>query len=259
MTSILVKGANFSGGELVGYVPPVSGAKVCAFVGDSRESSALKNYGSGAELKVNNGAPVAQGDGFRRFGPFDSFLTDAHYTSSCTILAVCRSVYPLTDQFGIVVSSERDDADGGRRGGGLVRINNADYLRAYVSGTSAGAAAAAHTNTQIAGITAANSAGFFAGTFTPGSAANTVAISADRYSAPVVGRTAVSDANATFAPAANEASFPFMIGSHYRVGANFAPVDIGFVAVFPRKLTPAEIAKMYASVKKRFAALGVTI
>lgn len=259
MTTVIVKGADFSAGELLHYSPPVSGATLCAFVGEDRLSAALKNYGTGADLSVNQGDPKAQGDGFRRFGPFDSFLTPAFYTASTTILLVSRSVYPLTDQFGIVISSERDDADGGRRGGGFARINNADYLRMYASGTLSGAPTAPSANTQIAGITAANSAGFFSGTISPGTVANTINISAARVTTPAVSRTTTSDPNATLAPAANEASFPFLVGSHYRAGANFAPVDIGFVAVFPRLLSAAEIATMYTSVKKRFASRGITV
>ncbi|MBF8651480.1 hypothetical protein IRZ81_11800 [Pseudomonas putida] len=259
MTTIIVKDADFSSGDLINYAPPVSGATLCAFVGDTRDAASLKNYGSGQNLSVYQGAPKAQGDGFRRFGAFDSYKTDSYYTPEMTMLVVARSVYPLTDQFGIVISSERDNSDGGRRGAGIVRLNNADYLRMYVNGTLNGAPTAPNTNTQVPGVTQANSAAFSSGTFAPGTTPNTVVLGAQRHSAPTVARSVVSDANPTLAPASNESSFPLLVGSHYRPSGNFAPVDIGFVAVYPRVLTAEEIQKMYASVKRRFASFGVAI
>ena len=69
----------------------------------------------------------------------------------------------------------------------------------------------------------------------------------------------VAIADADHQPTADEASFPFCIGHNQRPGIPLGDIDIGFVAVFPRVLTAAEIDAMYQSVKRRFTALGVAI
>jgi hypothetical protein len=260
MTSIIVKGADFSAGQLSNYVPPVAGATLAAFVGDERKSFAMRNFGSGKDLSIYAGDPQYQGKGFRRFGPGQAFLTDSYYTEQMTFLAVCKSVYPLgSSRYGILIASERDAADGGRRGVGMARIPSSDYWRVNVNGTLSGAAASASTTTSATGITEANSAGFLSATVGKGTAANTVALAINRYTDPAKSGSAVSAANATFAPATDEQSSPLLVGFHYRGGTNYDPLDIGFMAVYPRILTADEIATMYQSVRRRFASLGVSI
>lgn len=260
MTNIIVKGADFSDGELYNYVPPVAGAKLVAFVGDQRDSTSLRNFGSGADLIVHSGNPLYQGNGFRRFGPFDGYRSDAFYTENMTILAVCRSVYPLgASKWGTLISSERDASDGGRRGAGMGRPPSNDYWRAMVNGTLNGASVTGTASTPIGGMSEANSAGFLAATFNTGAVANTVELAINRLSDPTKVGTGTSAANTTFAPAIDEASYPLLVGTHYRVTSNYDPIDIGFIAVYPRKLTTTEISTMYKSVQRRFASLGVSI
>lgn len=252
MTTIIVKNADFSGGRLAHYLPPVDGATLCAFVGDQDDSASLRNFGSGGDLQIGAGYPASVDEAFRRFSHLHYLKSDAFRTESTTLLAVYRSVTPLTGH-GVVIASERDVADGGRRGCALVRNNTTENLYVAAFGT------AANNTVQnlSSNLPAAASPAFVAGVVEP-YAPTGVKLKSYRMTPTVATGPLTSNALANIAPAADEASFPFRIGNNYR-GVVMGEIDIGFVAVYPRALTVEEMEALYQSVKRRFAALGVSL
>lgn len=252
---IYMKNADYSAGRLAGYMPPVAGASTVAFVGDSDPNTRLRNFGSGAPL-TETGAPTQTDAAFRRFD-IANFLTlpSSYYTASCTILAVHRSVTPITG-FSAIVASERDylvagGGDGGRRGMDLLRNSNTETVSIDPFGTSAGA-----STSQPIGPAGQTGAQFNAGTVAPKSGGG-VSLALYRRTATQAQATG-TNVNTTLSPMGDEASYPFRVGNTYR-SVSLVAIDVGFVAVFPRVLTLAEIDLMYASVAKRFTALGFPI
>lgn len=258
MTTIIVKNADFSADRIQHYVPPVEGAVLCAFVGDENADTMLRNFGTAADLQINTGHPAYQGGGFRRFNSGNSLLSPVHYTPQQTILVVSRAVYvdgETPKSFSVAISSERN-TETGRAGGGVMRNANADHMAAiYYRDNNPG-----HT-TLIArpfvNQTEATSAGFVAATVDFDGDSLRLAI--DRITDPVASSSAVMTGDAEYGPQLDEADYPYLIGVTYRGNPEFSPLDIGFVAVYPRILTAAEIASIHQSVKKRFDSLGVTI
>lgn len=255
MTTIIVKNANFSGGRIAHYSPPVAGATLCAFVGDQDDGTWLRNFGSGADLNVGLGTPTKVDASFRRFDPANFIVGPAYRTPATTLIAVYRSVAPIT-KHGMLLSSERPSAfDSGQRGITLMRESTGETVRASILGTSAGAPAASAIVTPVAPAGAA----FVISTVIP-NAPTGMKSSLKRFSAPESSLISGSSTNVTFAPASDEAAYPFRIGANYLpVQTGLGPIDVGFVAVFPFELTTAEKDAMYHSVQKRFAAFGVTI
>jgi hypothetical protein len=255
MTTIIVKNADFSAGRISHYSPPVQGATLCAFVGDADDNTCLRNFGSGADLVVSVGAPASQGAAFRQFS-YQNYLTagGAYFTPNTTLLMLHRTVGAITN-WGIGIASERTHADGGRRGVNLNRYNSGQRISAAVMGTSGGAQAQVTANTG-ATDDASPTPAFVAATFQPAGSGSRVDIY--RVSAPAKSASSSNTTNATLVPTADESSYPFRVGHSYLSSA-YGLLDIGFVAAFPRLLSYAEITKMYASVQKRFASLGVTV
>lgn len=250
MTTIIVKNADFSGGRIAGYTPPVAGATTMAFVGDSDDATSTRNFGSGGAI-TKVGQPASIDAAFRRFVDTTAFFnTPSIYTPNMTILGVYRTITPLTG-FGVIASSERNNADGGRRGAGLLRSNTVETVGMNTYGTNAGA-----TYSNGANTTADTSPAFVAGQVIPsGSATQSKIWRRTAAQQAVVGSVS---AQPTTVPAADEAANPLRIGANYR-GIALGSIDLAFVAIFPRALTLTEIDLMYVSVKKRMTALGITI
>lgn len=253
MTTITVKGANFASGPIAHYSPPVLGSTLCAFVGDADENTYLRNFGSGADLVRVAGKPAQIDPAFRRFNYLNYLKSDAYRTENTTLLAVYRNPTPITS-FALVISSERDHADGGRRGCGLTRTSGTEGMYMGVFGTNA------VNQNSLVKVDLAPQVGpaFIAGTVFPHTSPG-AKVQAFRKTPTEATTGIVSVADADHQPTADEASFPFCIGHNQRPGVPLGDIDIGFVAVFPRVLTADEIDVMYQSVKRRFTALGVSI
>ena len=250
MVDILAKSQDYAGGTLLGYVPPVTGLSVCAFIGDA-ESNWLTNYGSGGAI-VATGAPSVQANGFRRFLETAYLTLPVAMTDAMTVCAVYRNVTPIT-LYGQICCSERDYIDGGRRGFSLFRYNVNQGVQAGTFGTNAGA-----NLTVAVGLTDVDGPAFVAATRAPLSPG--AQISLRRLTATAQTPAAATNTNATFGATGDEASYPLLVGREYRTGANTGgPIDVGFLAVAPRVLSSDEITALYNSVKKRFTALGTTI
>ncbi|MHC8315688.1 hypothetical protein [Pseudomonas sp. LB3P31] len=256
MTTIIVKGANFASGHIAHYSPPVEGASLCAFVGDSDDTTWLRNFGSGADLTVAKGAPEKIDAAFRRFGPQNYLASGVYRTPEITVMAVYRSIVPAT-LHGVLLSSEREAVvDPGRRGISLLRANGVEAASMTVFGTNTSNVYQTFTNQTAVSPTGP---AFIAGTVEPLIPTGARTSIARLTPAPLTGTNATST-TASLAPTVDEASFPLRIGTHYRADQSaIGLIDIGFLAVFPRVLTATEKDAMYQSVKKRFAALGVAI
>lgn len=251
MTTIFVKNADFSGGRLAHYAPPVAGAALCAFVGDSDDSVWLRNFGSGADLAIGAGSPSIVDQAFRRFGTLNFLNSDAYRTPQLTMLAVYRSITPVSN-YSSILSSEREAGDGGRRGCVLNRNNTTDAAYVGAFGTSSSGA----SQGSFSNLSAAVGPSFVAGTIeniTTGARSQAFRKTSPSQDGPIINGTLLNQQ-----PAADEASYPLRVGHSYRSYV-LSDIDIGFVAVYPRVLSAAEISQMYSSVRKRFAALGVSI
>lgn len=252
MTTIIVKNANFSGGKIANYTPPVAGASLCAFVGDADESTWLRNFGSGANLVVGAGKPASVDAAFRRFGASNFLQSDTPRTPATTMLAVYRSITPVNN-YSAIISSERDYTDNGRRGCALHRINTQDAPYAAAFGTNAaGTAYQALTSNLEASTSLAFAVGLIE------DQANGVRVQVLRKTAPAQNGPSLSPGLVSMKTMPDEASYPLRIGHTYR-SFQGVEIDIGFVAVYPRILTSAEIESIYQSVARRFTALGITI
>lgn len=252
MTTIIVKNRDFSAGNFVHYVPPVDGAEVFSFVGGN-DNLFVKNFGSLNDLDVGAGAgtPVVVDDVYRRFNQVNWLVTPATRSTATTILAVHRDVAPIAAH-GILIGNDRQHADGGRRGMVLSRSSTDKSVLGWVNGTSGGTNVGPASTLAIIPGDAAFTAAIVKPTATTGAQLKVAMLSN-----PQQFKAYVANTEATIAPAADEAAFPFRVGRHYRAAGG--DIDIGFVAVYPRELTDVELQKIYASVKKRFAAFGVAI
>lgn len=255
MTTIIVKGANFAAGRIAHYSPPIEGASLCAFVGDSDDATWLRNFGSGSDLTVVKGAPEKIDAAFRRFNPQNFLTSNVHRPVAGTYMAVYRSILPLA-LHGVLLSSEREAVvDPGRRGVSLLRANAVEAAAMTVFGTSTANVYQTFTNQTPVSPTGP---AFVVGTVEPLSP-NGVRSSIARLTPDPLTVNATST-TASMAATADEASWPLRIGTHYRTDQSaIGSIDVGFVAVFPRVLTAAEKDAMYQSVKRRFLALGITI
>lgn len=252
MTTIIVKDADFSGGKLAHYSPPVAGATLCAFVGDADDSTWLRNFGSGSDLVIGAGKPVSVDQAFRRFGAANHLVSDSPRTAATTMLAVYRSILPVNN-YSAILSSERDHTDNGRRGCALNRINTSDAPYAAAFGTNAAGTA---YQALTSNLNAADSPAFAVGVIEDLN--NGVRVQAIRKTAPEQVGPNLSPGLATMKMTADEYKYPLKVGHTYRSFTG-TEIDIGFVAVYPRVLTTTEIDKIYQSVKRRFTALGVAI
>lgn len=252
MTKIIVKGADFSGGKIASYTPPVAGSSLCAFVGDADESTWLRNFGSGKDLVIGAGKPYSVDAAFRRFGASNFLQSDAFRTPAITMLSVYRSITPVAN-YSAILSSERDYTDNGRRGCALNRINTQDSPYAAAFGTNAGGTAYQALTSNLA---ASTSPAFAVGQLEDQTTG--VRVQALRKTAPAQTGPNLSPGLATMKTMADEANYPLRVGHTYR-SFQGTEIDIGFVAVYPRILTEVEIEAVYQSVKRRFAALGVAV
>lgn len=246
MTTIITN-SDLSGAPLLMYDPPVAEATVCAFVGD--QAAHLRNFGSGANLTMV-GVAGSVDAAFRRFGPAAYINTGVPRTPEMTVIAVYRNTGGAG--YGLVASSERDHADGGRRGISLSRSNVDTSLSFNMFGTNASGAVSTVGKTIPANAAAAV---FVAGRYQQLSPGGRVAVT--RETTPREVSTYASNTGPTFQVSADEASFPIRVGTNYR--ATPGDIDVGFVMIAPRLLLDAEITAVYESVKRRFSALGVNI
>jgi hypothetical protein len=251
MTTIIVKDADFSGGPIRYFEPPIADATVCSFVGDA--TVGLKNYGTLGDL-TQVGSPVQVDGLFKRFLNGTNYLvTPAYRTLNTSIMVVYRGVGVPASNYAVVVSSERDHADGGRRGISLVRNLSSYGLITSTFGTLNGASqSVAITMTQ-----ADHAANFAFGKWYPNGPSSSSFI--ERLTAVAANATTVSVGNATQLPAADEATAGLLrVGSSYR-SFGVEACDIAFIMVVPRLISNAERDKVYASLKTRFAHFGVTL
>lgn len=254
MTTIIVKNMDFSGGRIAHYTPPVSGASLCAFVGDKTDADYLRNFGTGSDLEPH-GVHASIDAGFRRFSLINYLQSSFARTENTTILAVCRQVTAAKN--GIVMSSERDIATGGRRGLSLAARGTAEAKPYILAG---GSSDTNTTSSLLLTLTEASTApSFLVGTAKPrpNSAAGT-AVSVARLSVPIQSME-TSYGNATLAITSDEAGYPMRVGRGYLELSAIGDVDIGFIAAYDRILTTTEQAQMLQSVRRRFASLGITI
>lgn len=265
MTTIIVKNANFAGGKLLHYEPPVSDLLVCSWVGGD-DAVCQRNFGTLGDLAMPAGTPVQQADGlFRRFNANNYFQLPTERKASMTVIAVTRDVAPPAAGavYGQILSSERDSGidghnyNGGRRGfvaarGYNVSANGTYDLRAYNYGDNAG------TPFAITPTLVANDATPIASAFT--SQPDTTGTSAQvfRLTAVAANSALVKTAIASTLPDPDEAGYQLRVGKNYRAVA-VQDIDIAFLAVAARILTQAERDAMYASIKRRFTAFGITI
>lgn len=246
MTTIIVKNADFSGAPLAGYVPPVPGATLAAFVGDPDPDIALRNFGSGADLVLAASMPQDAGGGFRTFSSTNHMISDAHYASETTLMAVMKG---QPTEWMAALSSERTLSGSNRRGLTL-RMKKAESRVTIAAAGDSGVQR--ESDLVVPSLTIPRCA---IGTAAPSGTGGTQVQIHDMtlgQSGPVVTGTAPSTR-----PTADEASWPFLIGANY-VGTAIQG-DIAFVAVWPFALSSAQRALMYQSVKKRMAALGSAI
>lgn len=267
MTTIIVKNANFAGGKLLHYEPPVSDLKVCAWIGGD-DAVCLRNFGTLGDLLMPSSTPVQQADGlFRRFNGTAFLTLPLERKTSMTVIAVTRdtSQPPSGAQFAYVLSSERDSGidghnyNGGRRGFSFLRRYNNTVAGAYEHaatnfGDSAGAVfsiTSQITNPEATPLCVkVESQPSTTGTSTK----------VYRLTAAAANSSLASSANATTLPDPDEAGYPMRVGLPYRTNA-LTPkdLDIAFLAVADRILTQAESDALFASIKRRFTAFGMTI
>lgn len=248
MVTIIVKNADYSG-DFVGYVPPVDGATLAAFVGD--DDLALRNFGSGGDLTAPGAFP-AGGElaGFREVNYLTSYFVAPGVfrpTGDATLMSVW-SKGDAASGYVLPLSTEHNTTSGttGRRGiaiGQYITGNTQLIQTDVAGGTNRSNAVAASAAAQCGIGTYQVIGGNFVQqmfNMTAGTAS-----SVGTY----------SDAEGFYN--AEEADKPFNIGRNpiATAGAGL----IGFVAVWPFALTETQRGAMYTSVKKRFTSLGVTI
>ncbi|MDN6874640.1 hypothetical protein QO209_19545 [Pseudomonas citronellolis] len=259
MTTFVIKNADFSGGRLVDYDCPIPDAQVCSWLGGGLDD-AVRNFGTGDELVVG-GAPMAIDDLWCRVSAAGFLETGELLTKDMTFIVVPRLVGELGTSANrpAVISNESGDATVkagytlwmGKPNAPETRniwsnlLFTADGGTQYVANSGLKSADRDITKPLfLIGESTRSSSGYLRSTI-------------ETYSTP------------TESQAINAGAFtgPFEFSGNMRIGAMHrtdstamsAPVDVAFVMMVQRLLTTAEKQKVYNSVRRRFAAFGVTI
>jgi hypothetical protein len=256
MARIELGNADLSGAGLAMWVPPIDGLSIAAFVGDPNDANCLRNFGSGADLTVPGGLPEYQDDGFRLFdAAAGRYMTSAIPRPSGdagTLIAVIRK--PVADTtWGIALASSHPNTsgNGGRRGVELTQTNGGtgrlDMANRYPNGSGGYS-----TLEKFTDVAAEDK--MVIGTFWTSGGSSYV-----QLFCPTTGYASLSTStsNSEAAYNAEEADYPFRIGANYVGTASL--MQLGFIGFAPSVLSSDDQAKLYAAVKKRFAALGATI
>ncbi len=263
MTTFVSKTANFAGGRLVDYDCPIADASVCVWLGGSLDD-AVRNFGTGADLEVA-GAPQVIDELWCRVNGAAFFQTDALRANENTLVAVYRLV-GANAQSGAnrptIIGNEAPDGTG--RSGFTLYADGNDAANEKII-----AAAVQHTNENgtlvstipsvVVGTRGRNTPQF--GLVSEARLASGLSrVRAELLTAPTA--AAQTDQNATTAiPPVNLGQPAYRIGASNRTDSSalIGQVDIAFAAIIPRLLTDVEKALVYASVKRRFSAFGITI
>lgn len=264
MTTIIVKGANYAGGKLQYYEAPIADLTVCSWLG--LDNIYNRNFGTLGGTNTVVGSPVKQDELFRRFDLNNYLITPTYRKPITSMFAVFRDVSPLpvVQDFGFMISSERDAMNGANYNGGRRGIT---FARGYaIGGSSYQIVTSIHGDN--AGIDYAVSSSVVANqnvltqaaTFSESSASGTGGARAKtyRFTDVAANGTTTDTAVASTLDLADEASYPFLVGRSYRTAYN-KPIDLAFIAIGERLWTAAEKQALYDSVKRRFTALGGTM
>ncbi|WBG63406.1 hypothetical protein ELR50_11215 [Pseudomonas citronellolis] len=259
MTTFVIKNADFSGGRLVDYDCPIPDAQVCSWLGGGLDD-AVRNFGSGDELVVG-GAPMAIDDLWCRVSAAGFLETGEVMTGNMTFIVVPRLVGSLATGVNrpAIISNESGDA--------LVKAGYTLWM---------GTPTAPETRNIWSNLvyTAPNGTQYIANSGLKNAERDItkplfVIGEATRHTSGWLRTTIETYSEPAESQGINAGAFtgPFEFPGNIRIGAMhradssamMAPVDVAFVMVVQRLLTEAEKRKVYNSVRRRFAAFGVTI
>jgi hypothetical protein len=252
MVTIINKAADFRQ-NFNHYVPPVDGALICAFVGNADPNIALRNFGTANDMSVIGNMPVTSGgDCFRAFTNVNHMISAAaRPAGNCTLMAVFSQPAAATT-WCIPMSSERNIAGGGRRGLTLGQNNSGTGRVLFqMNGTNT---SSGHLIVNSDVFITAVPAKVVTGVYTLSGGTSSAQIFDE--TTPAAGAVS-SNTSTTLQAAANEADFPFLIGAN-PLGTVTSGL-IGFVGLWPFALSAAQRAAQVASLRRYFAAFGVTV
>lgn len=236
------------------YVPPVDGALLCAFVGNADPNIALRNFGSLADLTLGGTMP-AQGpnDALRTVTHTSLLNTPVARTAGDMTLMAMMSVPAAQTTWCLPVSNERPNVDGGRRGLTLGQTSDGlGRVRFAANGTTD---LGGHLN-SLSQITGTPTAKILTGVTTLVAGATRVQVFDETSN---TSGSLVSSASATLQAAPDEADFPLRVGTNYLSTPTSTTGLVGFVGAWPFALSTAQRAAMVASLRRYFAAHGVTV
>jgi hypothetical protein len=263
MTTIIIKNADFSGGRLVGYKPPIADAQICSFFGGSLDDS-VRNFGTGAEL-VPVGTPTIVDDFFIRPNITNYLQSAVTQGAAMTVMAVVKPETNtggnLTDR-SLICGTEAIDTGTDRSGfamGLLASGTVGQYL--YMSPT------------VYRGVTGSGTASIT--TSAPGQISNPtfdwqfVSITVNKRTSDnktELQARSITTGQVSSVVVSTETDYTFpartiRIGANYRTDAGAIPKgsDMAHLTVVPRVLTLVEQTVLYESVKRRMTAFGHTI
>lgn len=250
MTTIIVKGADYSAGPIVGYVPPVPGALLASWVGDTDPEVALRNFGSEADLTLAAAMPIpGVTPGFRRVSSVNYLQTDIIRTESMTFVAV--GIATSGGDWKLMISGERDAVSPGTGRRSLtLRMQGSTNNRTMVaSGTSS-------TNDTLSSIDVRAAPRCLIGTAEPGSGAGASVWLHDMTENQ--SGTKTNSTQATTLPDEHDVHYPFRIGANYVDTSSSC--ELAFVGIWPFVMSDTQRTLIYNSVKKRLdTRYGVTI
>lgn len=259
MTTFISKDADFSGGRLVDYDCPILDAGVCAWLGGGL-SDAVRNFGTGPDLTVV-GSPTPIDDLFLRVSGAAYLQTEQLRTAESTVVVVYRNVDPAANGVNRPSILSNDT--------GTAALRNGLSLYSGPGDGYAGAASISHVNqpantlATLAQTLAVGARNVLAPQFFVAEEARQVSglskLTISTLTIPAETKTLSLGGSST--PPMDISQGPYRIGASYRndAAALIGAVDVAFVAIIPRVLSAAEKQTLYNSVKRRFAAYGITI
>jgi hypothetical protein len=264
MTTIIIKNADYSGGRLVGYTPPIADASLCAFFGGSLQDC-VRNFGTGADL-TPVGFPTILDEYSARLNSANFFNSEITQGAAMTVMCVVKPELNtggnLTDR-AIICGTAGIDAGTDRSGFEVSLLSpgtagnwlqpTGTMNRGVVGSGSTSIAAAASGPTGLNPFPFQ----FLSFTFEKRTSDSLFAVQGRNLSSGFASSVVVSTGVTDYTPPARTVR----VGSYYRTeaGAITRGPDLAHLTIVPRVLSLSEQTAMYNSVKRRMAAFGITV